>query len=465
MFLNINFNATYPSNALSNQTPHPFNFEDFQNIPCMESFLQSLKFEDPEEQTKILYLSAEDAIAAGKCKAWDTYLFWKGQKINRFSKEYMELMTRAYRSLFLNVDFREALLASGHKILLHTSGKTFRKNTVLTWWEFVCILTKLRKEAAQIDFAEDTSKSESAQSESTQNESEELVPQQKTTEEIFVREWTPILAEHARVFNGLFNGLRRVKTGSAKKPEKVLREWCQRTHYKWENEPVDMLCQEHIASLITDGDRENLTKWACLLMDAAVAAGVTMEEGEILILTEENADAYVEWDGNELYPEDEIEIITPAWYQNGKVLEQGQCRKYAPFSAWSTYGNHMYRRPGERADVIFTTKTGEKKIIVDNDGRIMDFPGIKKEDFWMKEIQVKKFLDPVICFWTRFAKYDNERYIMYWQVQPDGRYWEDEDGFGMEPDEEITLYAFIDQEGNFMGPFEIYQIGWKKYLE
>lgn len=58
----------------------------------------------------------------------------------------------------------------------------------------------------------------------------------------------------------------------------------------------------------------------------AAAAGITKETSEKLVLTESNAADYVEWDGNELSPEDEIEVITPAWYQNGKLLEQGQCR-------------------------------------------------------------------------------------------------------------------------------------------
>lgn len=308
MFLNIYSKGKYPSNELSNFAPHKFDFDGFQNIPCMEAFLQSLKFEEPEEQEQILYLSAKEAKAAGACKEWHTWLFWKGQKINRFSEEYTELITRAYKSLLLNDEFREALLASKNRILVHMIGKTFRKNTVLTWWEFTSILTRLRKEVLQSNLEESP-----------------LEPQ--NTEEIFLREWTLILTEHARVFNGLFGGLKRVQNGTAKKPEKVLREWIQRTHYKWENELVDTLCQEQIVPLIESEDRENLTKWACLLLDAAAAAGITIEEAQTLVLTEENADAYVEWDGNDLYPEDEIEIITPAWYQNGKVLEQGQCRK------------------------------------------------------------------------------------------------------------------------------------------
>lgn len=146
-------------------------------------------------------------------------------------------------------------------------------------------------------------------------------------EAIFLREWTVALTENARTFNGLYNGLSRVQSGIAKKPEKILREWYQRTHYKFENQPVDVLCQEKIQPLIEATDRDGLHKWANLLLEAAVAAGITREEAQTLVLTETNADAYVEWDGNDLYPEDEIKVVTPAWYQNGKLLEQGQCKK------------------------------------------------------------------------------------------------------------------------------------------
>lgn len=154
----------------------------------------------------------------------------------------------------------------------------------------------------------------------------EPVQKTETEEDRFISEWTTVLTEEARVFNGLFSGLQRVISGTAKKPEKVLQEWCQRTHYKWENEAADLLCRQHIIPLIESADREALVKWTDLLLTAALAAGITKETAEKIVLTEENADAYIEWDGNDLYPEDEIEIITPAWYQNGKVLEQGQCR-------------------------------------------------------------------------------------------------------------------------------------------
>ncbi|MCD8022031.1 MAG: hypothetical protein LUF30_03325, partial [Lachnospiraceae bacterium] len=41
----------------------------------------------------------------------------------------------------------------------------------------------------------------------------------------------------------------------------------------------------------------------------------------------------------------------------------------------------------------------------------------------------------------------------FWMVQPDGRYWADDDGFGMENDMEIMLCAKIDKTGRFITPF------------
>ena len=149
MILNIYSKGRYPADALSNFAMHQFSFDGFEDIPCMEAFLQSLKFADVEEQKKVLYLSAKDAKEAGTKQGWDKTLYWKGKAIDRFSKEYMELVWKAYLELYKNDEFRKALKSSGHKILLHTIGRTFRHSTVLTWWEFTGILTRLRRKMYQ----------------------------------------------------------------------------------------------------------------------------------------------------------------------------------------------------------------------------------------------------------------------------------------------------------------------------
>ena len=42
-----------------------------------------------------------------------------------------------------------------------------------------------------------------------------------------------------------------------------------------------------------------------------------------------------------------------------------------------------------------------------------------------------------------------------WQINPDGRYYMDDDGYGMTDDEEITIYGFIDQQGKAVGKFKL----------
>ena len=41
-----------------------------------------------------------------------------------------------------------------------------------------------------------------------------------------------------------------------------------------------------------------------------------------------------------------------------------------------------------------------------------------------------------------------------WQLNPDGRYYMDDDGFGMTDDEEIEIYGFIDTKGKVLVKFK-----------
>lgn len=146
MFLNVYSKGKYPANILSNFAANTFDFDGFCNIPSMESFLQSLKFSDPDMQRNVLYMEAKTAKRVGSTQHWQRTLNWKGTEIDRFSREYTLIIESAYRCLLANTDFRKALKDSNGKILIHTIGKFRRSKTVLTWWEFVSILSKLRRE-------------------------------------------------------------------------------------------------------------------------------------------------------------------------------------------------------------------------------------------------------------------------------------------------------------------------------
>lgn len=130
---------------------------------------------------------------------------------------------------------------------------------------------------------------------------------------------------------------------------------------------------------------------------------------------------------------------------------------------WVTFGAHIYRQKGEKASVTFTNdRLGIRRLIVDEAGAIRHFPGVSPE---ARARLDGVDLTPRVRFRTSFARKWDGCILMLWQVQPDGRYWADDDGFGMESEEEITLCARIDARGEFTGPFELYAIGHKQYFE
>ncbi len=144
------------------------------------------------------------------------------------------------------------------------------------------------------------------------------------------------------------------------------------------------------------------------------------------------------------------------FHKQASIQPPSASQQYAPqdgpnLSQWYTYGAHMYRRPGDVLSVVFTnSQKNITRTIVDSEGYIRHFPGVEKQ---AAERVDPKCLYPRIRFRTSFSKQADSTILMCWQVQPDGRYWEDEDGYGGTSDEEICLYATIDDEGRFTGPF------------
>lgn len=72
----------------------------------------------------------------------------------------------------------------------------------------------------------------------------------------------------------------------------------------------------------------------------------------------------------------------------------------------------------------------ESVVLVDAKGNIQNFPGILEEDSWISLLKNEKYLEPRVRFSIELEVYDEENYIIIWEIRPDGRYWEDENGFG-----------------------------------
>ena len=115
--------------------------------------------------------------------------------------------------------------------------------------------------------------------------------------------------------------------------------------------------------------------------------------------------------------------------------------------------------------VHFTNR--DKKIskqIIDQDGKIIDFPGVEYTDRLRAELGTGS-LSPIVRYEAIFERVDERSFIMVWTVRPDGSYWMDSWGFGGEDYESLSLYTYLDTEGNFLAPFRLYSVGYRFYGE
>ncbi len=144
--MDIYSKGEYPSDALSNFYAHEFEIDGVR-CECMEGFLQSLKYRNPEKQKQVCALVGKQAKEAGsKKRIWKLThnVWWRGKKIKRTSPEFSELISRAYRELLKNEGFAQALIDTGDEVLTHSIGSHDPRKTILTEEEFVSELMELR---------------------------------------------------------------------------------------------------------------------------------------------------------------------------------------------------------------------------------------------------------------------------------------------------------------------------------
>ena len=145
--MNIGSNNKGVAGRLSNFTPRVFTFD---GVECnsMEGLLQSFKFDKPHIQQEVCKLTGFAAKKRGSSrnKTWKTAqtLWWDGVAYKRKSEAYQILLDRAYDALAQNSKFAKDLLATNNANLVHTIGRSNKKETVLTEREFCSRLMKIR---------------------------------------------------------------------------------------------------------------------------------------------------------------------------------------------------------------------------------------------------------------------------------------------------------------------------------
>ncbi|WP_196229761.1 hypothetical protein [Teredinibacter turnerae] len=138
----------WPGSILSNFASTPFEIEGV-SCSCSESFIQSLKCEDIDEQRKFVSLSGQEAWESGS-KLTD-YIFrkrkiwWLGKAMELHSLEHFALVKRGlYAKFSQSTVAREALLESGDAILTHEYGQKPGQNQSLPVEVFCQIVTDIR---------------------------------------------------------------------------------------------------------------------------------------------------------------------------------------------------------------------------------------------------------------------------------------------------------------------------------
>ena len=143
-----------------------------------------------------------------------------------------------------------------------------------------------------------------------------------------------------------------------------------------------------------------------------------------------------------------------------------------------TRNGYRVSEPGEGMSVIEQVIWGwwKQRYLIDNkncrayeimDG-YMDFVNFTTDDIDLgsikqlpenAKIRAREMSAQFPTFIREFRKGVAE---VSWQLNPDGRYYMDDDGFGMTSDEEITVYGFIDSEMNVLVKFQYIDKDWKR---
>lgn len=146
-WINVGYKNKGPyAKVLSNLFPYEFEFKG-KKLRSIESFFQGIKFKDVEMQNLVFNYSGLDSNNIKVCSGYDWketgIIFWQGKEINRFSKEYNNLVDELYISAIQNPLYRN-LLKSIDRDIIHTMGGETKEETVFTRYEFELQLNCLK---------------------------------------------------------------------------------------------------------------------------------------------------------------------------------------------------------------------------------------------------------------------------------------------------------------------------------
>lgn len=145
--------------------------------------------------------------------------------------------------------------------------------------------------------------------------------------------------------------------------------------------------------------------------------------------------------------------------KSNESMDEGKQKKQLGQGYYLTFDMVSNMMGGYHPVNIVLKNSNDKKCnyrITDKLGNFVKFPGVEKGN-WEKELEGEFYA--AVRFTFSVSKFVDGISHVIWLLQPDGRYFEDEHGFGGENCSEIILYSAMNTKGEFIRPFT------EKYLE
>ena len=157
-----------------------------------------------------------------------------------------------------------------------------------------------------------------------------------------------------------------------------------------------------------------------------------------------------------------IAKLEPAWwpdqcYSYSELMEDDKIREQ--YSIYSR-GDHMLvfsnKEWGVKEMYLVNTKTQKAFHLVDRDGNVRAFThnDIEPSVFDAEHTHNANVLE--VCYAIlSISQFVDGKATIEWMLYPNGMYFADEDGFGMEDNDEVNIAAIIDEDCNVIEKFKL----------
>ena len=140
---------------------------------------------------------------------------------------------------------------------------------------------------------------------------------------------------------------------------------------------------------------------------------------------------------------------------NGDYLEDmaqlEQCECYS-------WGENLLHVTDENGDEYLVNKTTGKVRQIASYGQLVGFSDEEIDFETLDKVPNSHNAHSRSINYAHINRWDNCQngiFALSWMLYPDGRYFEDEDGFGGEDNDELMVYCVMDDDFNVIRPFTV----------